>query len=545
MKKILPLLFGLLIIYSCSTSDDSEGEVPLAPTELVGSGISTTQVRISWKDNSTNESGFKIERRNTAGNYELVATVNADILAFTDSNLIASTYYIYRVFSFNAKGKSLTYSNELYTQTTDPVFVPTLVVSTTPPSSIFATQASCGGTITTNYFLGITQRGIVWNTVPNPTLDLSTKTFANGLSFTSTITGLTASTTYYVRAYATNQIENVYGQEYIFTTLPLSAPILVTHNARDIYTNVATAGGFIAIDGGGVPVTERGVVWSTSPNPTIALSTKTIDGIGLGSFVSNLTGLTGGTTYYIRAYATNSVGTNYGEELSFATLPQPDPMVDIEGNSYPTVRIGTQIWTAMNLNVSKYRNGDDIPQFCGSQDCDPWHPSSSCWGNLTTGAWCYQYTESMNTYGKLYNWYTVNDPRGIAPEGYHVPSKEEWQTLRNYLGGIFEAGGKMKTTTYWSSPNTGATNASGFSAMPGGGFGRTAILNGFYYVYSYNPYGKGNNGNWWSTKLYTTVYGPNNIMSEATYFSLSNIGSNLLDDGADRSAGFSIRLIKD
>lgn len=544
MKKVIPLLIGFILIYACSKGDELNG-VPLGPTELVGSGISQTQITISWKDNSTNESGFKIERRATTGNYEVVGTSDADVLNFTDSNLNANTTYVYRVYSFNTRGKSLTYSNELYTQTLDVVVTINLAVTTTPISSILATQATSGGTITTNDYNSITQQGIVWNTAPNPTLDLLTKTYTNGSAFTSLITSLTASTTYYIRAYATNHIGNVYGQEYSFTTLPLSVPILVTHAAYDIYSNVATTGGFIAVDGGGVPVTARGVVWSTTQNPTIALNTKTIDGTGLGSFVSDLRGLTGGTLYYIRAYATNSIGTSYGDQRSFMTLPNPDPVIDIDGNSYPTVRIGTQIWTTANLNVSKYRNGDNIPQFCGSQDCTTNPINSSCWGSLTTGAWCYQYSESMSTYGKLYNWYTISDPRGIAPAGYHIPSKEEWLTLRNYLGGYSEAGGKMKSTTNWPSPNTGATNASGFSGLPGGGFGRVGVLVGFYYNYSYRPYGKGITGTWWSSKLTTSVYSPNNIVSQATHFSLNNTDSTLTDGGADRSNGFSIRLIKD
>lgn len=126
------------------------------------------------------------------------------------------------------------------------------------------------------------------------------------------------------------------------------------------------------------------------------------------------------------------------------------------------VQIGTQKWMTKNLNTSRYRNGDLIPQVT-----DP-----TQWGNLTTGAWCYYDNDQSNgqIYGKLYNWYAVNDPRGLAPSGWHVPTDAEWTTLTTSLGGDNVAGGKMKEsgTTHWNGPNTNATNTSGFTGLPGG-----------------------------------------------------------------------------
>jgi uncharacterized protein (TIGR02145 family) len=163
--------------------------------------------------------------------------------------------------------------------------------------------------------------------------------------------------------------------------------------------------------------------------------------------------LTAGTIYYIRAYATNSAGTAYGNEIIFTTLA-----------SIPSVTICTQVWMLKNLDVSTYRNGDLIPQVTDTIQ----------WANLTTGAYCYYNNDSATyaaTYGKLYNWYAVNDPRGLAPTGWHVPSDAEWTTLITCLGGDAVAGGAMKETgtTHWTSPNTGATNSSGFTGLPGGG----------------------------------------------------------------------------
>ena len=128
----------------------------------------------------------------------------------------------------------------------------------------------------------------------------------------------------------------------------------------------------------------------------------------------------------------------------------------------PTIQIGNQLWSKNNLDVSFYRNGDEIPYV----------DNATTWAGLTTGAWCYYNNDPANgeIYGKLYNWYAVNDSRGLAPQGWHIPSDAEWTILSTKLGGAAAAGGKMKTagTTNWITPNTGATNSSGFAGLPGG-----------------------------------------------------------------------------
>ena len=136
------------------------------------------------------------------------------------------------------------------------------------------------------------------------------------------------------------------------------------------------------------------------------------------------------------------------------------------GTATPVLTICCQSWMTKNLDVDKYRNGDLIPKVT-----DP-----TAWAALTTGAYCYYNNDSTTyaaTYGKLYNWYAVNDPRGLAPEGWHIPTDFEWTTLVNCLGGAAIAGGAMKEngTTHWLTPNTGANNSSGFLALPGGGRG--------------------------------------------------------------------------
>ncbi len=193
-------------------------------------------------------------------------------------------------------------------------------------------------------------------------------------------------------------------------------------------------------------------------------------------------------------------------------------VTDVDGNIYKIVTIGNKKWTKTNLNVSHYRNGDPIPQVT-----DP-----TQWGNLTTGAWCYYNNDSANgpIYGKLYNWYAINDPRGLAPIGYHVQSEEEWTSLITFLGGISIAGGKLKAMALWNSPNTGATNSSSFTGLPGG----CRNTNGeFSYIGSY--------GFWWCSNEYDTTYAP--------YYFISCINIDVNGGGSVKSPGFSVRCIKD
>jgi len=171
-----------------------------------------------------------------------------------------------------------------------------------------------------------------------------------------------------------------------------------------------------------------------------------------------------------------------GSSAVFSSGVTYGTMTDQDGNVYKTVAIGTQTWMAENLRTTKYNDGTAIPNVT----------SASEWEGLTTGAYCnYNNTTSNDTiatYGRLYNWYAVNTGK-LCPTGWHVPTDAEWSTLTNYLGGEDAAGGKLKETgtTHWLSPNTGATNETGFTALPGGIHDR---LGSFYHVGYY--------GYWWS-----------------------------------------------
>jgi len=209
-------------------------------------------------------------------------------------------------------------------------------LSTTSASSIAANTAASGGNIISDGGSAVLSRGICWNTVGAPTIASTKTTDASGIGiFTSSMTGLIAGTTYHVRAYAMNSYVINYGNEITFTTLA-SAPVINPTNSTAAATSItgtsAVTGGNFATDGGS-PITQRGVCYATTSAPTIANS-KVIDpSLGVGSFVSNLTGLAGGTVYYVRSYATNSVGTTYGTQISFTTLVTQPTLVTVAASS--------------------------------------------------------------------------------------------------------------------------------------------------------------------------------------------------------------------
>ena len=407
-------------------------------------------------------------------------------------------------------------------------------VTTSEVTGISETGAQCGGTVVTDGGASVITRGICWSsTNVSPTIDDNTTNDGSGIgSFNSSLTGLTANTEYYVRAYAINSKGTGYGDAQSFTTLDnRTVPILTTSDAEVTAQTAALSGGNITSDGGAA-VTARGVCWSsTNPSPTVN-DNKTTDGSGAGSFVSSLSGLAFGSSYYVRAYATNSVGTGYGTVKSFTA--GMGTVTDIDGNIYKTVIIGSQWWMAENLKVTHYRNGDPIPNVTNETN---W---SDLWG-LKKGAYC-EYSnnvEIVSTYGRLYNWYAVADNRNIAPEAWHIPTDIEWKQLEIYLGmGEAEAndmgfrgsdeGGKLKEagTAHWNSPNTGATNESGFTALPGGFRSGDGVF-----------HDAGSNALFWSS---TEIgdYG-------AWYRSISYNNPQIYRYDDHRLNGFSVRCVKD
>lgn len=251
-------------------------------------------------------------------------------------------------------------------------------------------------------------------------------------------------------------------------------PLISTRVMSAISSSTAVSGGIITSDGGSA-ITAKGVCWNSSGNPTIA-DAHTSDGSDTAGFFSNLTGLSPGTRYFARAYATNSKGTAYGNRFTFHSK-----ISDTEGNNYTTTSIGKQIWMAENLKSTKFNDNTSVPLITGN----------STWAGSSSPACCW-YDNSISNkdvYGALYNWYTVNiNGKNICPAGWHVPVDPEWQILVDILGGEGYAGTKLKETgtVHWPGPNYG-TNQAGFTALPSG----FRVNDGSFYDLTTGGY-------WWS-----------------------------------------------
>jgi uncharacterized protein (TIGR02145 family) len=195
---------------------------------------------------------------------------------------------------------------------------------------------------------------------------------------------------------------------------------------------------------------------------------------------------------------------------------------DVDGNVYHTVIIGTQTWMVENLKTTKYRNGDLIGTTSPAT-------LDNAGESISKYQWAYDGNESnVVTYGRLYTWYAVTDSRNLCPTGWHVPNDAEWTTLTDYLGGEGVAGGKLKETgtTHWHSPNTGATNETGFTALPGGARSNDGMFGLL-----------GNNGVWWSATEGGTDYAFTRDMNDYSSYASG--------DGFGKQSGLSVRCVKD
>ncbi len=262
-------------------------------------------------------------------------------------------------------------------------------------------------------------------------------------------------------------------------------------------------------------------------NYEVSLHCSTDDGTTWAGPLKSVSGdvgknITAGLTKKITWTVLNERADLKGDQVRFKVKAWKDDstVTDIDGNVYKTVKIGNQVWMKENLKVSQYQNGDPIPT----------NLSNHKWGKTTSGAFAIYENDEANhiKYGKLYNWYAMVDKRNVCPVGWHVPSDQEWTRLENYLGGAEVAGGKMKAIIGNDSPNTGATNESGFSGLLGGYRSKDGTYSGI---------GNGNLGCWWSSTEYSTIGGWDRYL-------LWSIG-NSDRAKAGKQNGFSVRCIKD
>ena len=522
--KISVIILFIILIQSCKK------ENPTPPTVTTASVSEISYTTATSGGEATSEGSSPIISKgicwNTSPNPTIsnnVTIEGAGLGSFTShlTQLASNTMYYIRAYATSNDGTGY---GEQVSFTTRLIMMPD--ITTTDITSIAQTTAISGGNITADNGGEITERGVCWSTEQNPTISDSKTSDGSGTgSYTSNVSSLTGNTTYYLRAYATNSAGTQYGNQVTFLTSPV-IPSLSTFSLVSYTTSSCVVSGSVTNDGGS-QVTERGVCFSTSQNPTID-DNKISNGADTGAFLGDVEGLSTNITYYIKAFATNSEGTQYGDEIMFTTL---NPITDIDGNIYNIAAIGTQLWMAENLKTTKYSDGTDIPYVESQSEWNAFTPDSQayCWYNNDVS--------NKDIYGALYTWKAAmkgasgfnTDPgniQGACPTGWHIPSNAEWTTLENYIGGPSVNAPKLKEqgTTHWQSPNDG-TNETSFTGLPGG---YRTTFGTFFNI--------GTHGYWWTS----SDYGSSNAMYRELYS-----GTNVGQGTSLNFRGYSVRCIKD
>ncbi|MCP4213090.1 MAG: hypothetical protein GY765_00470, partial [bacterium] len=453
LTGLLPNTSYYVRAYAVNSAGTSYGSDLTFATNSAGAAVITsvassiTSTTATSGGNVTSDGGAAVTARgvcwSTSANPTTADSTTSDgsgTGAFSSAitGLSADTTYHVRAYAVNSSGT--VYGSDL-TFTTGTAG---LTVTTTAVSSITSTTASSGGNVTSNGGSEVTARGVCWSTSANPTTTDSTTSDGTGTGeFTSGITGLLANTTYYVRAYAVNSDGTSYGSDLTFST-GMAAPTVTTTAASSITSTTASSGGNVTSNGGSA-VTARGVCWSTSANPTTADGT-TSDGTGTGVFSSGITGLSAYTTYHVRAYAVNSVGTSYGSDLTFSTSTPPEILLNRTHLNYGSVpeTDNSTLLTTSTQTILINNTGGGVLNWTATDDAD--------WLILSPGSGT----------GKGAITVTI-DPSGIQPGTYTVSITIEApnavnspQTVPVTLT-VYESGTTTIPFGYFETPIDGST----------------------------------------------------------------------------------------
>lgn len=529
MKRALNFLVLIVLFAGVATLNScKKEEIPVVTTTAV-SGVTTTTAVSGG--NVTDDGGADVTARGvcwgTAANPTVSGSKTTDgtgtgSFSSNLTGLTPGTKYYVRAYATNSVGTA--YGSEVE-------FTATAVVGatvTTAAVTVFSyTTATAGGNVTAAGGGNVTAKGVCYGETANPAIGgagvvATTDGTGTGV-FTSSLTNLKSGTKYYVRAYATNDAGTEYGTQVEFTTLIVADPDLSTGAVSSITDVSATVGGNVTADNGGA-ITERGLCWSTSENPTVEdeFVAATL-GEGTGEFTANLTSLEMGTTYYVRAYAENSAGTSYGDAVTFNTL-----LRDVDNNLYEVVRIGSALWMAENLATTTFNiDNEEIPTVATGAE----------WIALTGPGYCWYQdneTEFKPLYGALYNWFAASNAN-LCPTGWHVPTELEFRALEVALGmsandaAIREwrgtnQGTQLKSTERWSA--LPGTNSSGFNALPAG-----------FRIYTTGQFQNvGNIAYFWSTTSDSDL--------RAMARQLDYLHENVYSGAAMKVAGKSVRCVK-
>jgi uncharacterized protein (TIGR02145 family) len=479
--------------YGADMSFATLGQVPEAITQPA-TNISATDATLNGTVNANYLSTTVTFEYGTTSNYgqtgtatqspvtgNAITNVTADL-----TNLTVGTIYHFRVKTVNSLGT--TYGNDIVFTTLGQA--PTAI--TLPACCLTSRGAKLNGTVNANYVSTTVtfEYGTTTTYGQVVTASQSPVTGNNSTDVSANISGLTSGTTYHFRVKTINALGTAYGDDVSFITTPILLATITTTEISLFTETTAISGGNIIDDGGGI-ITTRGVCWATSANPTIT-GEHTTDGAGTGIFISNIKCLSYATTYYVRAYATNSAGIAYGDQQSFTTQGT-NPIIfntnltygsvsDIDGNCCKTIQIGNQTWMAENLKTTKYNDGTPIPNVTDNSEWankpfakwvgDPGDQLPEIY--VTYGAYCWYNNDAAtynNDYGILYNWGAVGTDK-LCPTGWHVPSLAEWRIIcpeTDYENGPY--GEELMETgkTHWNeSAELDGTNTTGLTALPSG-----------------------------------------------------------------------------
>ena len=442
------------------------------PTVTTSSATSISYTSATVFGSITDDGGATVTERGvvysttpnpTTSNSKVVSGSGKGSFTCNLSNLQDGVTYYVRAYAVNEKGTA--YGEET-SFTTKAITVPT--VTTSSATSISYTSATVFGSITDDGGATVTERGVVYSTTPNPTTSNSKVVSGSGKgSFTCNLSNLQDGVTYYVRAYAVNEKGTAYGEETSFTTKAIVVPTVITSSATNISVTSVTVGGNVT-DDGGTTVTECGVVYGTTPNPTTS-NNKVVSGSGKGSFTCNISNLQDGVTYYVRAYAVNQKGTAYGEQQSFMTkkagifsVSSSKKVKFSSGNLQYHPANNKWRFAESQLDYIGDANSNISSSYNGWLDLFGWSTSATNFGVSTS-------TNSNDYSGSFVDWGT-NKIGNDTPNTWHTLTKDEWEYLLNTrtnatsLKGVAQVNGVnglILLPDNWTCPS-GVTFKSGF-----------------------------------------------------------------------------------
>lgn len=521
-RFIYYILVSLLLIPGC----EKEEEEPKLPEVKTGSVSSSDYTSATISGSVVSEGSSKIFAQGFLWGESIMSMENKIVCRSSDQKYFSEQIqglkpkfrYAFAAFAVNNAGISI---GETMTFVTKESSLPS--IKTYPAGSVSSNSVMVSGDVLNENGDPVIARGFCWSwEFSRPELDHNKNIVGSGSGvFESNITGLASMVEYYIRAYATNSKGTSYGEVIKIETAP-ALPNAKTIDVKLISPYLATCTMEYSLENRNT-ITKFGICWNTVSIPTIQDSVLSLTIPQYTNRYDFKMIIDPNTRYFVRAFAINNAGIVYGDTIVFTSwLNKPGPRItDVDGNVYPTVKIGRQIWMAENLRTSKYRNGDEIGTTLISttdiqSESDPkyqWPP----YGNEI----------KTEEYGRLYTGFAAKDARGICPTDWHLPTVDEWKELHYYLEPNSDLKISEQGEIHWHTGH-GGTNLSGFTARaltgrdPNGTFTNYHDFEAFWWTYTDD-----------SQDVTKSYYAPIHIQKLITYPS-----------AIDKKYGFAVRCVK-